>query len=61
MNAPAGAVTSTLARPPGTGGRRGVVLVNVGTPQAPTVAAVREFLREFLGDPDVVDLPAPLR
>ena len=41
--------------------RRGVVLVNVGTPQAPTVEAVRAYLREFLGDPKVVDLPAPAR
>jgi ferrochelatase len=41
--------------------RRGVVLVNVGTPEAPTVPAVRAFLREFLGDPEVVDIPAPLR
>lgn len=41
--------------------RRGVVLVNVGTPQAPTVEAVRAYLREFLGDPLVVDLPAPAR
>jgi protoporphyrin/coproporphyrin ferrochelatase len=54
--APAASLASTAA-----GGRRGVVLVNVGTPEAPTVAAVREFLREFLGDPGVVDLPAPLR
>jgi ferrochelatase len=35
-----------------------VVLVNLGTPSAPTGAAVREFLREFLSDPLVVDWPA---
>ncbi len=39
------------ARPP-----RGVLLVNLGSPAAPTPAAVRAFLAEFLGDPMVVDL-----
>lgn len=34
-----------------------VVLVNLGTPAAPTAAAVRPFLREFLSDRRVVDLP----
>lgn len=33
------------------------LLVNLGTPRAPTPAAVREFLREFLSDPAVVDWP----
>ncbi|GMU61613.1 MAG: ferrochelatase [Myxococcaceae bacterium] len=42
-------------------GRRGVLLVNVGTPDAPTAPAVRHYLREFLGDPRVIDLPAPGR
>jgi protoporphyrin/coproporphyrin ferrochelatase len=35
----------------------GVVLVNLGTPSAPTTGAVRRYLREFLSDPRVVDLP----
>lgn len=34
-----------------------LLLVNLGTPTAPTPEAVREFLDEFLSDPDVVDLP----
>ncbi|HSC59265.1 MAG TPA: ferrochelatase [Gemmatimonadales bacterium] len=34
-----------------------LVLVNLGTPEAPEPASVREFLDEFLGDPAVVDLP----
>jgi len=34
----------------------GVLLVNVGSPSAPTAPAVRRYLREFLGDPDVVKL-----
>lgn len=35
----------------------GVLLVNLGTPDAPTAPAVRSFLREFLSDPRVVSLP----
>jgi ferrochelatase len=35
-----------------------LVLVNLGTPTAPTPEAVREFLDEFLSDPAVVDYPA---
>ncbi len=38
----------------------GVVLVNLGTPDAPTPAAVRRYLREFLSDRRVVELPAVL-
>ncbi len=34
-----------------------VVLVNLGTPQAPTAKAVRTYLAEFLGDPRVVEIP----
>lgn len=40
--------------------RVGVLISNLGTPAAPTTAAVRAFLREFLWDPRVVDLPRPL-
>lgn len=36
----------------------GVLLVNLGTPDAPTTSAVRRFLAEFLGDRRVLDLPA---
>ncbi|MGE5617234.1 MAG: ferrochelatase [Bacillota bacterium] len=35
----------------------GVLLVNLGTPEAPTPSAVRRYLREFLSDRRVVDLP----
>lgn len=34
-----------------------VLLVNLGTPDAPTPRAVRRYLAEFLGDRRVVDLP----
>lgn len=37
--------------------RRAVLLVNLGSPAAPTTAAVRTYLREFLSDPRVIDLP----
>ncbi|MEM7430595.1 MAG: ferrochelatase [Pseudomonadota bacterium] len=35
----------------------GVLLVNLGTPDEPTTPAVRRYLRQFLSDPRVVDLP----
>ena len=41
----------------GTRPRIGVLLVNLGTPEAPTVPAVRTYLREFLSDPRVVEIP----
>jgi len=34
-----------------------VLLVNLGTPEAPTAAAVRPYLAEFLGDPRVIEYP----
>jgi ferrochelatase len=37
--------------------RTGVLLVNLGTPEAPTAQAVRRYLSEFLSDPRVVELP----
>lgn len=38
-------------------GRVAVVLVNLGTPDAPTVPAVRRYLAQFLSDPRVVEQP----
>jgi ferrochelatase len=35
----------------------GVLLSNLGTPEAPTAAALRTYLREFLSDPRVIELP----
>ena len=35
----------------------GVLVTNLGTPAAPTTAAVRRYLAEFLADPRVVELP----
>ncbi|HXF86818.1 MAG TPA: ferrochelatase [Xanthobacteraceae bacterium] len=36
-------------------GRIGILLVNLGTPDAPDVASVRRYLREFLSDPRVIE------
>jgi ferrochelatase len=38
-------------------GRIGVVLVNLGTPDSTSVPDVRRYLREFLGDPRVIEVP----
>ncbi len=48
----------------GGGGRvvrtRGVLLVNLGTPDSPEVPDVRRYLAEFLSDPEVITLPRTL-
>ncbi|HXF65760.1 MAG TPA: ferrochelatase [Burkholderiales bacterium] len=44
----------------GTEPRIGVLLVQLGTPEAPTPAAVRAYLREFLSDPRVIEIPRAL-
>jgi protoporphyrin/coproporphyrin ferrochelatase len=36
----------------------GLLLINLGTPDEPTTPAVRRYLREFLGDPRVIDINA---
>jgi ferrochelatase len=38
----------------------GILLLNLGTPDAPNTPAVRRYLCEFLSDPRVVELPRPL-
>lgn len=37
--------------------RTGILLINLGTPEAPTAKALRPYLREFLSDPRVVEIP----
>jgi ferrochelatase len=52
-----------LPEPPyahGSAARIGVLLVNLGTPSAPDAASVRAYLRQFLSDPRVVEIPRPL-
>jgi ferrochelatase len=36
----------------------GLLLINLGTPDAPTTPAVRKYLHEFLSDPRVIDISA---
>ena len=47
----------TVARANGTG----LLLLNLGTPRSPATHDVRAYLREFLSDPRVLDMPAPAR
>src|SRR6266404_7563055 len=35
----------------------GVLLIQLGTPDAPTAPALRRYLRQFLGDPRVIEAP----
>lgn len=41
----------------GTPAQTAVVLVNLGTPDAPTASSVRRYLKQFLADPRVVEIP----
>ena len=41
----------------GTPAKTGILLVNLGTPTAPTARAVRPYLKQFLGDPRIVEIP----
>ncbi len=52
-----------LSEPPHRHGKpatTAVVLVNLGTPDAPTAAALKRYLKQFLSDPRVVEIPKPL-
>lgn len=50
---------TALALPsPARTGRTGLLLLNLGTPDAPDTASVRRYLRQFLSDPRVIDLSA---
>jgi ferrochelatase len=37
--------------------KTGILLTNLGTPDAPTAKAVKPYLREFLSDPRVIEIP----
>ncbi|MBM66807.1 MAG: ferrochelatase, partial [Myxococcales bacterium] len=41
--------------------KTGILLLQVGSPDRPTAWSVARYLRRFLGDPRLIDLPAPLR
>ena len=44
----------------GTAPGTAIVLVNLGTPEAPTAPALKRYLRQFLSDPRVVEIPRPV-
>ncbi len=50
-------VTRLTPSSPGTSGELGILLVQLGTPDAPTPAALRPYLRQFLSDPRVIEVP----
>jgi ferrochelatase len=51
-------MTIPANHPPVKTPRVGVLLVNLGTPEAPTAPAVRRYLKQFLSDRRVVEIPA---
>jgi len=40
--------------------RAAILMVNLGTPDAPTASALRRYLRQFLSDPRVIEVPKPI-
>jgi ferrochelatase len=59
--APLLAATMRFAKEPefvhGSAPRTGILLMNLGTPDEPTPKAVRSYLRQFLTDPRVIEIP----
>jgi len=51
------ALSAPLSAAEASSARTVVLLVNLGTPDAPTPQAVRRFLRQFLSDPRVIEIP----
>ncbi len=47
-----------MTHPPVAYGKIGILLINLGTPEAPTAKAVRPYLKEFLSDKRVIEFPA---
>lgn len=61
MQPPPTSAAPSKTPPPSRAGSRprdGVLLINLGTPDAPRAPEVRRYLREFLSDPRVIDIPA---
>ncbi|MDE1979820.1 MAG: ferrochelatase, partial [Betaproteobacteria bacterium] len=44
----------------GSAPKTAILLVNLGTPDAPTASGLRRYLGEFLSDPRVVEIPKPV-
>ena len=38
--------------------KNGYLILNTGTPDEPTIPALRRYLKEFLSDPDMLDYPS---
>lgn len=53
--------TNASVAPKKTVGKTGVLIVNLGTPDSPNTPDVRKYLREFLMDGRVIDIPYPSR
>lgn len=51
-------MTLPANHPPVKTSKVGLLLVNLGTPEAPTASAVRRYLKQFLSDRRVVEIPA---
>ena len=58
--APTNASTSAATNTSSSNDRTAVLWCNLGSPDAPTAAAVRPYLADFLGDPRVVEIPKVL-
>jgi len=41
--------------------KKGILLINLGTPDNPDTKSVRRYLKEFLSDPRIIDLPFIMR
>jgi len=52
---PTAPAPTTSDRPTSAAGKIGVLLVNLGTPEAADAPAVRRYLKEFLTDPRVIE------
>jgi len=50
-------VSPPEGHPPVASPKIGVILINLGTPDAPEAGAVKRYLREFLSDPRVIEIP----
>lgn len=50
-------MTLPINHPPVATPKVGVLLVNLGTPDAPTTSAVKRYLKQFLSDRRVVEIP----
>ena len=50
-------MTLPIDHPPVATPKIGVLLVNLGTPDAPTTPAVKRYLKQFLSDRRVVEIP----